>query len=62
MLSPAMSRCSFCIVHAIHCEQSPEMHFLNEPNKKIDTEKDLISVLWSVNGIYSLIDVPKRMT
>jgi hypothetical protein len=25
----------------------------------IDTEKCLIWVLWSVNGIYSLVDVPK---
>jgi ABC-type branched-subunit amino acid transport system substrate-binding protein len=28
----------------------------------IDTEKCFISVLWSVNGIQSLIDVPKGMT
>jgi hypothetical protein len=27
--------------------------------QKIDTEKCLISILWSVNGIYSLLDVFK---
>jgi hypothetical protein len=30
--------------------------------QKIDTEKCLISVIWSVNGIHSLLDVPKGMT
>jgi hypothetical protein len=32
-LSPATSCGSFCIIHAIYCEQSPEIHFLNESNK-----------------------------
>jgi histone-lysine N-methyltransferase SETMAR len=30
--------------------------------QKIDTEKCLISILWSVNGIHSLLDIPKGMT
>jgi transposase len=30
--------------------------------QKIDTEKCLISVLWSVRGIHSLVDVPKGTT
>jgi hypothetical protein len=30
--------------------------------QKIDTEKCLISVIWSVNGIHSLLDVPKGTT
>jgi hypothetical protein len=30
--------------------------------QKTDTEKCLVSVLWSVNGIYSLLDVPKGTT
>jgi transposase len=35
---------------------------LPEPiRRKIDTEKCLISVLWSVNGIHHLIDVPPEM-
>jgi hypothetical protein len=29
---------------------------------KIDTEKCIISVIWSVNGIHSLLDVPKGTT
>jgi hypothetical protein len=31
-------------------------------SQKIDTEKCLISLLWSVNGIHSLVDVPKGST
>jgi hypothetical protein len=31
-------------------------------SKKIDTEKCLISAVWSVNGIHSLLDVPKGTT
>jgi hypothetical protein len=30
--------------------------------QKINTEKCLISLLWSVNGIYDLVDVPKSRT
>jgi hypothetical protein len=30
--------------------------------RKIDTEKCLISAIWSVNGIHSLLDVPKGTT
>jgi hypothetical protein len=30
--------------------------------QRIDTEKRLILILWSVNGIPSLIDIPKGMT
>jgi hypothetical protein len=30
--------------------------------QKIDTEKCLISIIWSVNGIHSLLDVPKGTT
>jgi hypothetical protein len=31
-------------------------------SQKIDTEKCLISLLWSVSGIHSLVDVPKGNT
>jgi hypothetical protein len=31
-------------------------------SQKIDTEKCLISLLWSANGIRSLVDVPKGGT
>jgi hypothetical protein len=31
-------------------------------SQKIDTEKCLISVLWSINGIHSLANVPKGTT
>jgi hypothetical protein len=27
--------------------------------QKIDIEKYLISIIWSINGIHSLLDVPK---
>jgi hypothetical protein len=30
--------------------------------QKIDTEKCLISVIWSVNGIHSLLDISKETT
>jgi hypothetical protein len=30
--------------------------------KKNDMEKCLVSILWSVNGIHSLLDVPKGTT
>jgi hypothetical protein len=30
--------------------------------QKINTEKFLVSIIWSVNGIHSLFDVPKRTT
>jgi hypothetical protein len=33
-----------------------------EKINKIDTEKYVISIIWSVNGIQSLLDLPKGTT
>jgi transposase len=42
---------------AVSRDQLPE-----NVSQKIDTEKCLTSVVWSINGIHSLVDVPKGTT
>jgi hypothetical protein len=38
------------------------MSLLNTLKHKIDTAKGLISIFWSIKGIYSFLDVPKGTT
>jgi hypothetical protein len=53
-----MNRGPFYPIHMTrlgqHREMSPE-----KASQKIDTEKCLISIFWSINGIHTLLDVPK---
>jgi hypothetical protein len=44
-------------VWATSCDELPQ-----RIKQKIDTEKCLLSILWSVNDIHCLLDVPKGTT
>jgi hypothetical protein len=53
-----MNHGSFCIIPVIRYGCRYEMKCQKE-SVKSNTEKRLISFLWSDNGIHSLVDVPK---
>jgi hypothetical protein len=49
------------IIFINRSKSRPEIEFQKKSNKK-DTEKCYISVIWSVNEIHSLLDMPKGNT
>jgi hypothetical protein len=54
---------SFCTVPVIRCSiWASRDEVPGTVSQKVDTEKSLLSLLWPVNGIHDLLDLPKDNT